>query len=377
MDEKRINKCLKSYIVAKKYYNNDMDKSFEYFKECIKILNEIKDNKIKIKDDLIPIINETETECVKYISKTIKINIDKPLINKTHETRNELFEIIETGSIERIKKYNYGDIIFNVYNEEGYSPLHYAIIFGDTLFIKHALKLGACIDQTNLYGHTLLEFACLEKDPNMINFLLFYGASMKKHLLFRKNKKYFNSGYEIDNILIEIFILESSNQNNEIKHLNWIFKYINENETINVELSKKNNSTMSETKINFKTFIIKLDNLIDTFNKESRDTYISIIKDELNHDLIYKLGCPTKKTDIILYNLLPFINFEQVQLSWLISLEVKFLILKLFNNNPKINFKELKNELNDILYNKYVETELYTEGMIQIIIMRWINILKM
>ena len=134
---------------------------------------------------------------------------------------------------------------------------------------------------------------------------------------------------------------------------------------------------MSETKINFKTFIIKLDNLIDTFNKESRDTYISIIKDELNHDLIYKLGCPTKKTDIILYNLLPFINFEQVQLSWLISLEVKFLILKLFNNNPKINFKELKNELNDILYNKYVETELYTEGMIQIIIMRWINILKM
>jgi len=377
MDEKRINKCLKSYIVAKKYYNNDMDKSFEYFKECIKILNEIKDNKIKIKDDLIPIINETETECVKYISKTIKINIDKPLINKTHETRNELFEIIETGSIERIKKYNYGDIIFNVYNEEGYSPLHYAIIFGDTLFIKHALKLGACIDQTNLYGHTLLEFACLEKDPNMINFLLFYGASMKKHLLFRKNKKYFNSGYEIDNILIEIFILESSNRNNEIKHLNWIFKYINENETINVELSKKNNSTMSETKINFKTFIIKLDNLIDTFNKESRDTYISIIKDELNHDLIYKLGCPTKKTDIILYNLLPFINFEQVQLSWLISLEVKFLILKLFNNNPKINFKELKNELNDILYNKYVETELYTEGMIQIIIMRWINILKM
>ena len=112
MEEKRINKCLKSYIVAKKYYNNDMDKSFEYFKECIKILNEIKDNKIKIKDDLIPIINETETECVKYISKTIKINIDKPLINKTHETRNELFEIIETGNINKFveirnKAFNY------------------------------------------------------------------------------------------------------------------------------------------------------------------------------------------------------------------------------------------------------------------------------
>jgi len=377
MDEKRINKCLKSYMVAKKYYDNDMDKSFEYFKECMKILNEIKDNKVKIKDELIPIINETETECVKYISKTIKINIEKPLIKKPHGTNSELFEIIQTGNIERIKKYNYGDINFNVYNDEGYSPLHYAIIFGDTLFIKHALKLGACIDQTNLYGHTLLEFACLEKDPNMINFLLFYGANMKKHLLFRRNKKYFNSGYEIDNILIEIFILESIKSENNIKHLDWIFKYIDKNDTINIELSKKNNSTISESKIDFKTFIIKLDNLIDTFDKESRDTFISIIKEELEYDLIYKLGCPRKKTDIILYNLLPFINFEQVQLSWLISLEVKYLILKLFKNNPRINFKELKNELNDLLYHKYVETELYTEGVIQIIIMNWINILKM
>ena len=124
-------------------------------------------------------------------------------------------------------------------------------------------------------------------------------------------------------------------------------------------------------------FIIKLDNLIDTFNEESRNTFISIIKEELEYNLIYKLGCPDKKIDIILYNILPFINFEQVQLSWLISLEVKYLILKLFKNNPKINFKELKNELNDILYEKYVETELYTEGIIQIIIMQWINLLKM
>ena len=37
MEEKRINKCLKSYLIAKKYYDTDIDKSYDYFKQCIKI----------------------------------------------------------------------------------------------------------------------------------------------------------------------------------------------------------------------------------------------------------------------------------------------------------------------------------------------------
>jgi ankyrin repeat protein len=379
MEEKRINKCLKSYLIAKKYCDSDVDKSFEYFKQCVRILNEIKDNNIKINDNLASIIEETETECSKYLTKTIKTNIEIPLIKDTNkiQNNNELFEIIETGNIDKIKKYNFGEINFNIYNNQGLTPLHYAINFGDTLFIKHALKLGACIDQTNIYGHTLLEFACLEKDPNMINFLLNYGANMKKHLLFRKNKKYFNNCHEIDIILLEIFILESSNiLNSNIKYLNWIFEYINPDDNINIGLSQLNNSTIFESNISFKTFICKLDILLSTLDETLRNTYISIIKEELKYNLLYKLGCPNKKIDILLYNLVPFIDFGDIQLSWLISLEIKFLILKIFKNKTKINIKELKNELNNLLYENYIKSELYPSGLIQIVMSQWISKIK-
>lgn len=377
MEEKRINKCLKSYLIAKKYYETDINKSFEYFKQCIRILNEVKEYNIKINDDLALIINETETECSKYLTNTIKNTIDTPLILNTKkiQNNNELFEIIETGNIDKIKKYNYGELNFNIYNNQGFTPLHYAIIFGDTSFIKYSLKLGACIDQTNLFGHTLLEVACLEKDPNIINFLLYFGANMKKHLTFRKNKKYFNSGYEMDIILLEIFVLESSDiHDNQIKYLDWIFEYIKPTDTINIELSKNDNSTISESKINFKTFIFKLDYLLCNLNENYRDTYINIIKDELKYNLIFKLGCPNKKIDIILYNLIPFIEYDnkQIQFSWLLSLEIKFLILKIFKNKTKINIKELKNELNNILFESYIKPEIIPAGLIQVIMSQWV-----
>ena len=129
--------------------------------------------------------------------------IELPLIKNINiQNENELFEIIETGNIDRMKKYSFGDIKFNIFNNQGFTPLHYAIIFGDTSFIKYALKLGACIDQTNVYGHSLLEFACLEKDPNMINFLITYGADMNKHLYFRKGNNKLISNYDAMDILI-------------------------------------------------------------------------------------------------------------------------------------------------------------------------------
>ena len=348
MEEKRINKCLKSYLIAKKYYNSDTDKSFEYFKQCIKILNEMKENNIKVDDQLASIIEETETECSKYLTNSIKKSIDLPIIkNNNSQQENNLFEIIETGNIDKIKKYNYGELNFNILNEHGFTPLHFAIIFGDTSFIKYSLKLGACIDQTNIYGHSLLEFACLEKDPNMINFLLHYGANMKKHLTFRKNKKYFNSGHEMDIILLEIFILESYNTPNyQIKYLDWIFEYFKENEFINVELSKKNNSTISESKINFKIFIEKLDQLLDNIDITSRNTFIDIIKEELKYDLIFKLGCPNKKMDIILYNLAPFINYclsnKCLAFSLLGYLVILFLLMSTIQTMNKRIFIYLK-----------------------------------
>ena len=46
LNNKKVVKCLKSYLIAKKYYDNDTEKSYEYFKQCISILNNLKNNYI-------------------------------------------------------------------------------------------------------------------------------------------------------------------------------------------------------------------------------------------------------------------------------------------------------------------------------------------
>lgn len=363
----QIRKCLKSYLTAKKYYDTDVDKSFEYFKQCKKILNDLKKNNIKI-NNFDNIIDETETECNKYITLTIKTTLDKPII-KTKTENNELFEIIETGELEKLKKYKYGEIDFNIYNEYGLTPLHYAIQFGDTNFIKQAFKLGACIDQTNKNGHTLLEFACLEKDPNIIFFLELHGTDMKKHLEFREGKKYYNNGNQIDILLIEKKILEISNDCSLNNYLEWIYKYIDKDEKLQIEYINRNI-------IKFENLIDKLNILLSNLNKESRDTYISIIKEELEYNLLSKLGCPDSKLDIILYNLVPFMDYSNLKLSWLLSLEIKFLILKILKDKENIKIKELKNELIKLIYNNYIKTNIVNEGLMEIIVIQWLNKIK-
>jgi hypothetical protein len=51
MDSK-IKKCLKSYLTGKKYYNSDIDKSYQYFKQCAIILNDLKKDNL-VNDELI------------------------------------------------------------------------------------------------------------------------------------------------------------------------------------------------------------------------------------------------------------------------------------------------------------------------------------
>ena len=383
-NKNKINKCLKSYLIGKKYFNVDEDKSFEYFKQCIYLLNDIKENKIELNNEIINIIDETETECSKYLTQAIETTIEKPLYkcinNKSHEDTDIMFNLIETGNLEQLKKYRYGEIDFTNRNSDGVTALHLAIKYGDTNFLKQSFKLGGLIDQTNNYGHTLLEFACLEKDPNIINFLMKYGADMKKHLLFREGKKYFNNGNQIDILLLEKIILASiflSEDENKIKHLEFVFNYIDYNDVLSIELADDDNSTQSGGKIYVKNLIKKLDTLIDQFDIDSRTTYITILKEELSYDLSFKMCCPKSKIEILLYNLVPFINYgDTLKMNWLISLEVKFMILKILKKKVKINTKELKMELTESLYNSYLKSEIIPEGLLQIIVLQWISKIK-
>ena len=377
-EERKIKKCLKSYLIAKKYYETDIEKSYDYFKQCIKILNDLKDKKIN--NEFANIIEETETECSKYLTLAIETTIDKPSKKKIKvdvDQDNKLFEIIETGDVNILRNYEYGDADFNIIDENGLTPLHLAIKFGDTTFLKQAFKLGAGIDKTNKHGHTLLEYACLEKDPNMISFLMYCGSDMKKHLDFREGKKYFNNGNQIDVLLLEKNIMENVKGSNKIMHLEFLFNYINKDEFIELEYCDSINTTISIKKITFESFIKKLDSMINDFDEERRNTIIKILTEELSNDLAFKLGCPINKIEILLYNLVPFIDYDKkLSLNWVISLEIKFIILKILKNKIKINTNQLKKELTEFLYTSYIKPEIVSEGLIQIIVLQWICKIK-
>ena len=208
----------------------------------------------------------------------------------------------------------------------------------------------------------------------MINFLLEHGANMEKHLIFRESRKYFNRGDNIDIILLQKYIMDfdiSLTINNN--YLDWIYKFINKNDKIDLEYADTD-ITISKDIITIEMFIIQLNKVLYSLNDDYRNTYINIIKEELNYDSIFKLGCPKNKIDIILYNLIPFINYNKTfHLMWLISLEIKYLIYKIFKNKIKINFKELKDELLELIYNIYIKNNIISEGLLQIIVLQWIS----
>ena len=379
MDE-RITKCLKSFLTGKKKIDSDNDKAYEYFKQCITILDDIKKQNIKITDEYKNILEETEIECSKLLNESIERTFNKSIertLNKTIKINNkynksdnvdfdkQLFEIIDIGDINKLKSYNFENINFVTFNQQGLTPLHYAIRFGDTTFLKHAFVLGGYIDQTSKLGHTLLEFACLENDPNMIIFLQNYGADMKKHMAFREGKTYDNTGNQIDTLLLQKIILNNNN-NNSIKYLNFIFNYINKDEKLDIKYN-------GGEYIKIVQLILKLDNLIDTFDNDSRETYISILKEELHFELLNKLCCPSNKIEIILYNLVPFINYDNLNYRWLICLEIKLLIIKILKNKSKININEFKHELGLILYDNYIKNNIIAPGLLQTIVKQLLN----
>ena len=379
MDE-RITKCLKSFLTGKKKIDNDNDKAFEYFKQCITILYDIKKQNIKITDEYKNILEETEIECSKLLNETIEKTFNKSIertLNKTIKINNkynktdnlefdkQLFEIIDTGDINKLKSYNFENINLITFNQQGLTPLHYAIRVGDTTFLKHAFILGGYIDQTSKLGHTLLEFACLENDPNMICFLQNYGANMKKHMAFREGKKYDSNGDQIDTLLLQKIILECDN-NNSIKYLNFIFNYINKDENLDIKYNGGNFIKTEE-------LILKLDNLINNFDNDSRETYINILKEELHFELLNKLCCPANKIEIILYNLIPFIKYDNLNYRWVICLEIKLLIIKILKNKSKININEFKHDLGLILYDTYIKNNIIAPGLLQTIVKQLLN----
>ena len=354
-----IKKCLKSFLTGKKYIQSDKDKAFDYFRQALKYINIIK--KTNNNKEIKTILDETETECNKIINLTVEQTIEKEpkeLINL------DLFKLIEKGEINDLKNVKSYQINFNIYDEDGLTPIHKAIKFGDTSFLKESFKLGASIDIINQTGNTALEFACLEKDPNMINFLLKNGCDMKKHLLFRDgNKKYKTNQNYIDCSII-LKIIFSYPEEDNYEEIKFLFNNLKETELINFD------------KYTYLDLIKCLSSLLKKMNPDNKELYLSIIREEFQFPLRKSLGCPYNKLEILLTYLVPFIDYPfNISEDWYINLELKYLIIKLLKEKS-LNNIEIKNNLINYLWENYIKKNILHEEYLGNLISQWVSKIK-
>ena len=355
--ENDIKKCLKSYLTGKKYIDTNKELAFEYFKQSLKYLGNIKDRDSIYKD----ILNETETECNKFISLTVEQTIEKP--KKKIENIN-LFDIIEKGEVKQLKNIKPYELDFNIYDEVGNTPIHKAIKYGDITFLKLSFKLGASIEIPNKNNNTALEYACLERDPNIINFLLKNGSDMRKHLFFRDGeKKYENKQNYIDcAVILKIIFMYPEGE--ILEELKFVLNYFK-----------------SESKINFDDYTMKnllgcLSNFLKSINPDYKETYLNIIRDELNYPLKESLGCPYNKLEILLTYLNPFIDYPfNISEDWYINLELKYIIIKLVKEKQIFN-SEAKNNLINYLWENYVKNNIFQEEYLGNLISQWVSKIK-
>lgn len=352
-NDQKIKKCLKSYLTGKKYFETDKNKAFDYFKQTLKYLKLI-ENRDKYKD----LLSVTESECNKYITLSVEQtieNIPKNIIDIN------LFEIIEKGAIDKLKNLQLNSLNFEIYDDEGNTPLHKAVKYGDTTFLKACFKLGAPIDIVNNLGYTILEFACLEKDPNMINFLINNGSNMKKHLFYRDGEKKSISKQNYIDISIILKI---------------IFNYP---KAINLDIDFLFNYFNKETNIGFDDYtndelIRSLQSLLNSLPEEYKENYIKIIREEIIFPLKTSLGCPKNKLELLLYNLVPFISFPfNLSIDWLLNLELKYFFIRIIKQNQQINLEE-KKIIIDFIWENYIKTNLLTEDYLGNLITQWILI---
>jgi hypothetical protein len=359
MDDKvnnNIKKCLKSYLTGKKYFDTDKNKAFEYFKQSLKYLSII-ENKEKYKD----ILKDTETECNKMITLTVEQSIEKSV---PQVTQLNLFNLIEIGNIDELKKVKSHHLNFHIYDEIGNTPLHKAVKFGDTTFIKCCLKLGCPIDIVNKEGFSLLEYACLERDPNMINFLLKNGADMKKHLFFRDGEKKHIQRQDYMDIAIIIKLILLHQPVDDIKDIVFLFNYFKETELIGFN------------EITYNEFFKHLESLLNKLNLESKESYLTLIRDELVFPLKSSLECPNNKLELLLVYLVPFINYNfNLSIDWCIHIELKYFFIRLLKESQKINEKE-KNIVLTYVWNNYVKTNLIEDDYLGNLILQWVSKIK-
>ncbi len=341
-EQKILKKALKLYVTGKDIYNsNDKEKAKLYFEKSLNTLTELKNiDKIKKYTQLI---ETTEADCIKYL-----------------KTSNNIFEMVQKNDLEGIK--NIEHINFREINEFGNTVLHHAIDVGDTGILKEILKKGGMIDTVNGNGHTLLEYACLKKDPNMIQFMINHGSNMQKHLFFRKGEnKYYLNKSDIDMaILLKLVCFNSLKTDSQLS-FSFLDNFFNTSDLVGFD------------KFTIRDIMKGLHYMFK--NKDSYETYKKIIIEELTvfEETKTLTKCIYNKIDLVLVNLVPFINYPfNIGSIFVLKNEIKHLIKYILVNNKK----DYKNILLSKLFEYYIQTNLFPEDYIGIIVYNILSKLK-
>jgi ankyrin repeat protein len=329
-----ISNVLKLYNYVK---NNNLEKkkSTEYYSKILKIIDKLKINN---KNDIL---------------LTTEIEIKKKIKNIKNE---DVFEYISTNDINKIK--NLTHINFREINNEGNTILHHAIKIGDCSILKILFKKGGNINQINGNGNTLLEYACLCKDPNIIHFLILHGCNMQKHLFFRDGnmKQYLNKS-DIDLAILLKILLINSKKSNNYNNFSFLEKYFNIEELVGIEY------------FTIKDLLLGLNSLFH--NKNVYHSYKQIIIEELDtftQNLNKK--CSYQKIDLILINLVPFINFPfNLSSDFILKNELKYVI----KHSLKQNKNNYKNILINYIFDNYIKTNIVTQDYLGIILYQIIS----
>jgi hypothetical protein len=314
-----LEKIIKHYQLAQKNLNN-INKQFYHLEKTLNYLSKINSNK--------KYIREIKFNTFKMIDKLI----DNELIKNDNQIDFNIFDSIDQGDLSSLSESDQ-HTNFNIYDSEGNTPLHRCVKNGDATILKELLKRGENVDTVNKSGHTLLEYACLLKDPNMINLLCEFGADMKKHLYFReKNKDSIIKVNDIDiAILIKKILMSKNKSNIDISFLN---DYI------------KPDTYVGLGNVKFKHFCIYLANFLSNLSLNKQNTIIEIWKEELNYKLNNNLGCPDNYIEIILINLIPFINYEfNLSNRNYLTLELIFMMKNIIHKNNYLFDEKFNNNI--------------------------------
>ena len=305
------------YNLSEKYFERDIVKSNKIYIKILKKINE--DSDIELSNNDIKKIKKNVKKKLKFI---------------------KLYKRILTGDIEYFK--NIQNINSKLYSIKNYNLAHLCIDTGDKEILRYLFIKGIPINIIN-NNQTLFEYALKKEDPNIINFLINVGCTLEKYIFIRKNTPDIILNYDdIDMIILEKILLFNTNKsktinfNNIENNFDFLKKYIDLNTPLGI-----NNFTLNNL-IDGLNFMFK--------NKNSYYTYRKILEEELSYNLMTEYYCPKRKLDIILINLIPFINYPfKVTSNFLILNELRFIIKTLKNN------KNFKNNLYNYLISNYVQ----------------------